>query len=218
MYICIVHVYLHIKYMYIYMHYIYAYVYINIYIYNIYIYILYMLYIITAWSKKVPCFVFHRKVVFYNFFPYFSGGVDSRPRRFDTNMDPTGHYTMQQGIKIIGAYFTAKSVLLTQRQCRKDFGRNSVPDGRTIQCLVAKFWKNGSVADAHKDQHCSSLGIIPENIQNLQAVRNSEFTCSWKILKTLLQRNIESKCLHNFMRFWDFWEHYLALVDLNWFI
>ena len=68
--------------MYIYMHYIYAYVYINIYIYNIYIYILYMLYIITAWSKKVPCFVFHPKVVFYNFFPYFSGGVDSRPGRF----------------------------------------------------------------------------------------------------------------------------------------
>ena len=111
---------------------------------------------------------------------------------------------MHQGIKIIEAYFTAKSVLLTQWQCRKDFGRNSVPDGRTTQCLVAKFWKNGSVVDTHKDQHHSSFGIIPENIQNLQAVQNSEFTCSWKILKTLLQRNIESKCLHDFMRFWDF--------------
>ena len=32
--------------------------------------------------KKAPYFVFHRKVVFYNFFPYFSGGVDSRPGRF----------------------------------------------------------------------------------------------------------------------------------------
>ena len=29
----------------------------------------------TGWSKKVPYFVFHPKVVFYNFFPYFSGGV-----------------------------------------------------------------------------------------------------------------------------------------------
>ena len=32
--------------------------------------------------KKVPYFVFHPKVVFYNYFPYFSGGVDSRPGRF----------------------------------------------------------------------------------------------------------------------------------------
>ena len=35
-------------------------------------------------------------------------------------------------------------------------------------------------------------------------------TCSWKIFKTLLQPNIESKCLHNVMRFWDFWEQYLT--------
>ena len=83
-------------------------------------------------------------------------------------MDPTGRYTTQQRIKIIEAYFTAKSVLLTQWQCRKDFGRNNVPDGRTIQRLVAKFRKNGSVADAHKGQHRSSFGIIPENIQNLR--------------------------------------------------
>ena len=32
--------------------------------------------------QKAPFFVFHPKVVFYNFFPYFSGGVDSRPGRF----------------------------------------------------------------------------------------------------------------------------------------
>ena len=32
--------------------------------------------------KKVPYFVFHPKVVFYNYFPYFSDGVDSRPGRF----------------------------------------------------------------------------------------------------------------------------------------
>ena len=83
-------------------------------------------------------------------------------------MDPSGHYTTQQRIKIIEAYFAAKSVLLTQRQCRKDFGRNNVPDGRTIQRLMAKFRKTGSVADAHKDRHRSSFGIIPVNIQNLR--------------------------------------------------
>ena len=65
-------------------------------------------------------------------------------------MDPTGRYTTQQRVKIIEAYFATKSVLLTQRQCRRDFGRNNVPDRRTIQRLVAKFRETGSVADAHK--------------------------------------------------------------------
>ena len=63
-------------------------------------------------------------------------------------MDPSGRYTTQQRIKIIEAYFVAKSVLLIERQCRRDFGRNNVPDGRTIQRLVAKFRKTGSVAKA----------------------------------------------------------------------
>ena len=32
--------------------------------------------------KYAPYFVFHPKVVFYNFVPYYSAGVDSRPGRF----------------------------------------------------------------------------------------------------------------------------------------
>ena len=86
-------------------------------------------------------------------------------------MDPSWHYTTQQQIKIIEAYFAAKSVLLTQRQCRKDFGRNKVPDGRTIQLLVAKFQKIGT----HTGRDRSSFGIIPENIQNLRE-RHEDFS------------------------------------------
>ena len=37
---------------------------------------------IRGGPKKAPYLVFHTKVVFYIFFPYFSGGVDSRPGRF----------------------------------------------------------------------------------------------------------------------------------------
>ena len=36
---------------------------------------------IQGGPKKAPYFFFHPKVVFYNFFPYYSGGVDSRPGR-----------------------------------------------------------------------------------------------------------------------------------------
>ena len=37
---------------------------------------------IQSGPKKASYFVVHPKVVFYNFFPYFSGGVDSRSKRF----------------------------------------------------------------------------------------------------------------------------------------
>ena len=82
--------------------------------------------------------------------------------------------TTQQQIKIIESYFAAKSVLLTHRQYRKDVGWNNVPNGRTIQRLVAKFQKTGSVADAHKGQDRLSFGIIPENIQSLRK-RHEDF-------------------------------------------
>ena len=84
-------------------------------------------------------------------------------------MDPTGRYTTQQRIKIIEAYFATKSVLLTQRQCRRDLGRNNVPNRRTIERLVAKFRETGSVTDArkgHSGRHRSAK--VPENIQNFR--------------------------------------------------
>ena len=114
-------------------------------------------------------------------------------------MDPTGRYTTQQRIKIIEAYFTAKSVLLTQWQCRKDFGRNNVPDGRTIQRLVAKFRKTGSVADANNDRHCSSFAIIPENIQNLREHHGESPRKSTRRLsqETGISRTSVLRILHN---------------------
>ena len=67
---------------------------------------------------------------------------------FDANTDPTGRFATQQRIKIIEAYFATKSVLLTERKCWRDFGRNNVLDRRAIQRLMAKFRETGSVADA----------------------------------------------------------------------
>ena len=86
-------------------------------------------------------------------------------------MNPTGRYTTQQWIKIIEAYFATKSVLLTQQQSRRDFGRNNVHDRRTIQPLVVKFRETGSVVDAHKGHSGRNRSaIIPENIQNLREI------------------------------------------------
>jgi len=65
-------------------------------------------------------------------------------------MDNSGQYITQWRTKIVEAYFATKSVILTQRQCRRDFGGDKVPDKRTIERLVAKFRKTGSVTNTSK--------------------------------------------------------------------
>ena len=56
-----------------------------------------------------------------------------------------------------------------QRQCRRDFGRNNVPNRRTIERLVAKFRETESVADAHKGHSGRQRSAkVSENIQNLR--------------------------------------------------
>ena len=123
---------------------------------------------IQGGPKKAPYFGFHPKSVSYNFFFHIfqvvktAGLGDS----FDTNMDPTGRFTTQQPIRIIEVYFATKSVLLTQRQCRRHFERNNVPDTRTIQCLVAKFRETGNVADAPQK---AAVANIVQIIQIQQA-------------------------------------------------
>ena len=67
-------------------------------------------------------------------------------------MDVSGRYAEQQRIKIIEAYFATKSVILTQRQCRKELGRDKISDRKTIERLVAKFRETGSVANANKSR------------------------------------------------------------------
>ena len=68
----------------------------------------------------------------------------------DSKMDFSGRYTVQQRIKIVGTYFAPKLVVLTQRQCRKELGRDKVPDRKTIERFVAKFRETESVANANK--------------------------------------------------------------------
>ena len=72
--------------------------------------------------------------------------------------------TTQQPIKIIEAYFAAKSVLLTQRKCRKDFEKNNVPDRRTIQRLMARFRETESMADvSQRPQWSTSFKSFKSN-------------------------------------------------------
>ena len=83
-------------------------------------------------------------------------------------MDVSGCYTVQQQIKIVKTNFATKLVVLTQRQCRKELGRDKVPDRRTLERLVAEFQETGSVANANKGRSGRPCSVkTPSNVQNL---------------------------------------------------
>ena len=80
-----------------------------------------------------------------------------------------GRYIMQQRIKIVEAYFATKSVILTQRQYRKELDRDKVTGRKTIERLVVKFRETGSVANANKGRGGRPCSVeTPSNIQNLR--------------------------------------------------
>ena len=87
----------------------------------------------------------------------------------DSKIDVSGRYTEQQRIKIVGAYFVTKSVVLPQQQCRKELGKDKVPDRKTIKRLVAKFRETGNVANATKGRSGRPCSVkTPNNVQNLR--------------------------------------------------
>ena len=112
--------------------------------------------------KKGPYFVFHPKVVFYNFFPYFSGGVDSRPGRFFWHQYGSKWTVCYAGVdknhrgvlwrKISSSDTAAIQERFWQEQC------TWWKDNSTFGGQISKDRKCG------KGRDCSSFGIMPENI------------------------------------------------------
>ena len=99
--------------------------------------------------KKASYFVFHPIVVLYNFFKNFSGGVDSRPGRFFWHQYGSNWTIYYAAVdKNHWGILYHKISFSDRAEMRRDFGRNDVPDRRTIQCLVPKFWETGCVTDA----------------------------------------------------------------------
>jgi transposase len=65
-------------------------------------------------------------------------------------MNPTTRYTVQERLKIVEAYFATKSVVLTQRQFRRDFPGRNPSSKLTIRRLLEKFRETGSVGVKNK--------------------------------------------------------------------
>ena len=100
----------------------------------------------------------------------------------DSKMDGSGRYTVQQQIKIVETYFATKLVVLTQQQCRKELGRDKVPDRKTIERLVAKFRETGSVANANKVCNGRPCSVkTPNNDQNLRKRFEESFRKSTRL-------------------------------------
>ena len=118
--------------------------------------------------------MFQNNFFFYIFQVVKTAGLGGS---FDTSMDPTGRYITQR-IKSMGAYFATKSVLLTQWQCRRDFGRN-IPDSKTIQRLVATFCDRKCGRCPQRPQWLTSFaGTLygaPQKINTPSVTRNEHF-------------------------------------------
>ena len=65
-------------------------------------------------------------------------------------MDPATRNSVQEGIKIVEAYFATKSLIQTQRQFRRDFPARNAPTRVTILHLLNKFRETGSIQDKNK--------------------------------------------------------------------
>ena len=112
-------------------------------------------------QKKRPILFFIPKLCFTIFSPIFFRLCRQQAWEILLTLDDLLRSSRQ---KIIEAYFATKSVLLTQRQCRRDFGRDNVLGRRTIQRLVVKFWETGSVADAQQSpQWSTSFKLFKSN-------------------------------------------------------
>ena len=125
-------------------------------------------------QKKHPILFFIPKLCFTIFFPYFSGGVDSRPGRF---------FWHQYGSKWT-LYYAAADKNHRGVLCRKISSSDTAAMQERFWQEQCTWWKDNSTFDGQiSEDRCSiselsgrcsqsrdrsSFGIIPENIQNLR--------------------------------------------------
>ena len=129
-----------------------------------------------GWSKKAPYFVFHPKVVFYNFLPYFSGGVDSRLGSFFWHQ-----YGSSWTLYYAAADKNHRSVLCHKissfdtATMQERFGRDNVPDN-------SKF--GGQILGNRKCDRCPqspqwSTLFLPKSLLYYRCVRRTDFVAKY---------------------------------------
>ena len=82
-------------------------------------------------------------------------------------MDPTTRYTVQERLKIVEAYFATKSVVLTQRQFRRDFTGRNLPSKLTIRRLLEKFRETRSVGRPRSAMTANNIETLRRRLEEL---------------------------------------------------
>lgn len=78
-------------------------------------------------------------------------------------------YSTHQRTKIVEFYSATKSIVLTQRQFARDFGRRRIPSKKTIQRIIAKFRETGSVRNNNKGHSGPPISVrTPAKIDTLR--------------------------------------------------
>ena len=84
-------------------------------------------------------------------------------------MNPATRYSVQEGIKVVEAYFATKLLIQTPRQFCRDFPGRNAPTRVTILRLLNKFRETGNIQDKNKG-HSRWLrsGRTDNNIDNVR--------------------------------------------------
>ena len=84
-------------------------------------------------------------------------------------MDAAVQFSVHERSKILESYFSTKSVVLIQREFRREFPGRKTPCRKTITKIVEKFWNTGSVGNGNKGHGGRYVSVRTR--ANVQTVR-----------------------------------------------
>ena len=115
-------------------------------------------------------------------------------------MEVTVQFSVQERLKILESYFSAKSVVVTQREFRREFPGRKTPCRKTITKIVEKCRNTGSVGNDNKGQ--SGWYVAVRTRANVQAERKHLEQSPQKSTRRLSQevgisRTTVQRIIHN---------------------
>ena len=117
------------------------------------------------------------------------------------------NFQCSKGQKILESYFSTKSVVLTQREFRREFPARKTPCRKTITKIVEKFRNTGSVRNDNK-RH-SGRYVAVRTRANVQAVRKHLEQSPRKSTRRLSQevgisRTTVQRIIHNDLKLFPY--------------
>ena len=115
-------------------------------------------------------------------------------------MDAAVQFSAHERSKILESYFSTKSVVLIQREFRREFPGRKTPCRKTITKIAEKFWNTGSVGNGNKGH--GGRYVTVRTRANVQTVRKyleqSPWKSTWRLSQEVgISRTTAQRIIHN---------------------